>query len=195
MKLLFYLLALLIYNSQIMQVHSRIAIQNLQNKSGLHIGKKVPHPSFHKTGKYLRILQAYGNDHFPGNYNTQRDGAVPVLVITFLNDRNIYKYQGVIIFHFDTRTLFFIKRCPKIIHFNSKSLGYLKYLSCSRIGHRNPAILLWLLDFMNCPFYCLENPYHNLHSFHHKNTVSIIICTRNFVNSNRFGLQIFSISL
>ena len=83
----------------------------------------------------------------------------------------------------------------KIIYFDSESFGHLKDLSCSGIGHCNPAILLWLLDFMNCPFYCLENPYHNLHSFHHKNTVSIIICTRNFVNSNRFGLQIFSISL
>ena len=53
----------------------------------------------------------------------------------------------------------------KIIYFDSESFGHLKDLSCSGIGHCNPAILLWLLNLMDRTLYCLKNPYHKLHSF------------------------------
>ena len=54
----------------------------------------------------------------------------------------------------------------KIIYFDSESFGHLKDLSCSGIGHCNPAILLWFLDLMDRTLYRLKNPYHKLHSFH-----------------------------
>ena len=53
----------------------------------------------------------------------------------------------------------------KIIYFDSESFGHLKDLSCSGIGHCNPAILLWFLNLMDRTLYCLKNPYHKLHSF------------------------------
>ena len=51
----------------------------------------------------------------------------------------------------------------KIIYFDSESFGHLKDLSCSGIGHCNPAILLWLLNLMDRTLYCLKNPYHDPH--------------------------------
>ena len=165
MELLLHLFTFLIYNTQIMQVHSGIAVQDLQNESGFHIGKEITYSSLHKPGKHLGILQTYGKNHLLGNNNTKRDSAIPVLVIAFLDHRNIYQDQCIIIFHFNTRTLFLIQRSAKIIYFDSESFGHLKDLSCSGIGHCNPAILLWFLNLMDRTLYCLKNPYHKLHSF------------------------------
>lgn len=67
-----------------------------------------------------------GKNHFICYYNTERDGAVPVLIISLLDHRHVNQNQRVIIFHFNTGTLFLIQRGSEIVYLNLKLLRNLK---------------------------------------------------------------------
>ena len=163
MKFLLNLLALLIYNTQISQIHAGITVQNLQNKSGFHIGKKVSYPAFHKSCQNLCVFQTYSKDHLLSHDNTKRNGHIPVLLVTFFNRRYICKNKGIIVLHFYTGTLFLIQRCAQIVHLYPKLLGNFKNFCCRRIRQCNPTALLWFLYFMDSAIDCLKNPYHDPH--------------------------------
>ena len=102
MQFFFHLLTLLVDDTQITQVHTCISVKDLKDKTCLHIGKKAADPSLHKSGQNRRVLQTDGNDHGTGNNDTKRNGSIPVLIITFLDHRNIYQDQCIIILNFDT---------------------------------------------------------------------------------------------
>ena len=142
MKFLLDLLALLIYNTQISQIHTGITVQNLQDKSCLHISKEISDPAFHKSGKHLCIFQTYSKNHLLRYYNTKRDGHIPVLLITLFNSRYICKDKGVIVLHFNTGTFLLIQRRAQIVYLYPKLLGNFKNLCCCRIRQCNPASFL-----------------------------------------------------
>jgi len=161
MKLFLHLFTFFIYNTKITQVHTGIAVQYLQDKTCFHIGKKVSYTAFHKSSKNLCILQTNGKNHFICYYNTERDGAVPVLIISLLDHRHVNQNQRVIIFHFNTGTLFLIQRGSEIVYFNLKLLRNLKNLRCCRIRKSDPAAILRFLYFMNSTFRCPKHSNHD----------------------------------
>jgi len=102
MKFFLNLFTFLVNNTQITQIHAGITIQYLKNKTCLHISKEITHTSLHKSGKNLCIFQTYRKNHLICDYNTQRNRTIPVLVISFLDHRNINQDQSVIILHLNT---------------------------------------------------------------------------------------------
>ena len=93
MQFFFHLLTFFVNDTQITQVHARISVKDLKDKTGLHIGKKAPDSSLHKSGKNRCVLQTDGKDHRPRHNDAKRYCPIPVLVITFLDHRNINQDQ------------------------------------------------------------------------------------------------------
>ena len=149
MKLFLHLFTLFVYDAQIAQVHTGIAVKNLQDEACLHISKEITYTAFHKACQNLCILQTYRKYHFVGNNDTKWDRTVPVFVITFFDHRNIDQNQSVSILHLNTRPFFFIQRSPQIINFDLKLFRYFKYFCCCRICQGNPTAILRFLNFVN----------------------------------------------
>ena len=144
-----------------MQVHAGIPVKDLQDKARLLIGKEIPDSPIHKSIQNRSLFQADRKDHILRNDDTQRHRAEPVLLISFFDDRNIYQDQGVIIFHLNTRSLFFIQRCPKIILINMIFVGCFQNFCSRGIGKHHPAALRRFIQLMNMPVYGPENLYHD----------------------------------
>ena len=143
-----------------MQIQRCVAVQDLQDKTGSLIGKEIPYPSVHERTQYRGIFQTYGKNLIVRHHDTHRDRSIPFFVISFLDHRNIYQDQCIVILHFDTRTFLLIQRCPQMIHINIIFLCDFHNLGGSRIDQRDPASLLCFIDLMHIIIYGSENLNH-----------------------------------